>query len=102
MRNTSTTDVAAAPPSSGRPWWAYASGGRRLLAAAAVLHVALALGLHWAGRAQVAPGLIDRDGIMGSFAFDSYLYRDGAVRLLDVLKEGGLQGVGGRARARAR
>jgi hypothetical protein len=61
-----------------------------LLAAAAVLHVALAFGLHWAGRAQVAPGLVDRDGIMGSFAFDSYEYRRGAVRLAEVLRQGGV------------
>jgi hypothetical protein len=90
MRNTSTNDIAAAPPSPGRLLSAYASGGRRLLIAAAVLHVALALGLHWAGRAQVAPGLIDGDGIVGSFAFDSYEYRSAAVRLAGVLKEGGV------------
>lgn len=58
--------------------------------AAAVLHVLLALGLHWAGRAQVAPGLIDGDGIMGSFAFDSYEYQSGAARLAGVLKEDGV------------
>ncbi|HEX8688145.1 MAG TPA: hypothetical protein VF654_16655, partial [Pyrinomonadaceae bacterium] len=66
------------------------SGGRRLLVAAAVLHVALALGLHWAGRAQLAPGLVDRDGIMGSFAFDSYEYQRGAVRLAEVLRRDGV------------
>ncbi len=70
---------------------AFSSGGRRLLAAAALLHVALALGLFWAGRAQVAPGLIDRDGIMGSFAFDSYDYQRGAVRLAEVLKGDGVR-----------
>ena len=66
--------------------------GRRLLTAAAVLHVALALGLHCAGRAQVVPGLIDRDGIMGSFAFDSYEYQRGAVLLAEVLKKDGVAG----------
>jgi hypothetical protein len=58
--------------------------------AAAVLHVALALGLHWAGRAQFAPNLIDRDGIMGSFAFDSYEYQRGAARLVEVLRRDGV------------
>lgn len=66
------------------------AGGRRLLMAAALLHIALAVGLFWAGRAHVAPGLIDRDGIMGSFAFDSYEYQEGAVRLAKVLRQGGV------------
>jgi hypothetical protein len=74
----------------GRRLPALLSGGRRLLVAAAVLHVALALGLHWAGRAQLAPGLVDRDGIMGSFAFDSYEYQRGAVRLAEVLRRDGV------------
>ena len=65
--------------------------GRRLIAAAAVLHVVLAAGLFLAGRAQTAPGLIDRDGIMSSFAFDSYEYRRGAVRLVGILREGGVR-----------
>ncbi|HEX8721651.1 MAG TPA: hypothetical protein VF736_13530 [Pyrinomonadaceae bacterium] len=65
-------------------------GGRRLLAAAALLHVALAVGLFAAGRARVAPSLVDRDGIMPSFAFDSYEYRLGAERLEGVLRERGL------------
>src|SRR5687768_11294653 len=69
---------------------AFSSGGRRLLVAAAVLHVALALGLHWAGRAQLAPNLVDRDGIMASFAFDSYEYQRGAARLVEVLGREGV------------
>ncbi|HEV2708360.1 MAG TPA: hypothetical protein VGV59_20765, partial [Pyrinomonadaceae bacterium] len=68
--------------------FAASPGGRRLLMAAALLHIGLALGLFWAGRSQVAPSLIDRDGIMASFAFDSYEYRDGAARLAEVLKQG--------------
>jgi 4-amino-4-deoxy-L-arabinose transferase-like glycosyltransferase len=67
------------------------SSGRRLVAAAAVLHVALATGLFFAGRAQIAPSLIDRDGIMASFAPDSYEYRSEAVRLEDVLQEDGIR-----------
>ena len=78
-------------PFYGRPGCASSRGGRRLLAAAALLHVALALALFCAGRAQVAPGLIDRDGIMGSFAFDSYEYQRGAVRLAGILKGEGLR-----------
>lgn len=67
------------------------ASGRRLIAAAAVLHVALAIALFWAGRAQVVPSLLDRDGIMESFAFDSYEYQRGAVRLAGILKENGLR-----------
>ena len=63
---------------------------RRLLAGAAVLHLALAFGLHWAGRARVAPALIDRDGIVDTFAHDSYEYRDGALRLAEVLRGEGV------------
>ena len=59
--------------------------------AAALLHVALALVLFLAGRAQVAPGLIDRDGIMGSFAFDSYEYQSGGERLAEVFRQGGVR-----------
>ena|GEM_PF-370796 len=64
--------------------------GWRLIAAAALLHVALASGLFCAARAQAAPALIDRDGIMGSFAFDSYEYQRGAVRLAAVLRREGV------------
>lgn len=67
------------------------SSGRRLVAAAAVLHVALAVTLFWAGRAQIVPSFLDRDGIMESFAFDSYEYQRGAVRLAGILKESGLR-----------
>ncbi|HEX7317694.1 MAG TPA: hypothetical protein VF297_27575 [Pyrinomonadaceae bacterium] len=90
MGGTTNVNVVETAPLSARRVPAYASAGRRLLAAAAVLHVLLALGLHWAGRAQVAPGLIDRDGIMDTFAHDSYEYREGAVRLAEVLKRDGV------------
>lgn len=90
MRDTNTSGGGATPHPFGARARAHISGGRRLLTAAAVLHVALALGLHWAGRAQVAPGLIDRDGIMSSFAFDSYEYQGGAARLADVLRKDGV------------
>ena len=55
-----------------------------------MLHVALAAALFVAGRAQLAPSLVNRDGIMESFAFDSLEYRREAVRLAGVLKEGGV------------
>lgn len=57
---------------------------------AACVHVALAVGLFWAGRAQVAPALIDHDGIMSSFAFDSYEYQRAAVGLAEVLRQNGV------------
>ena len=97
MEGTNNVDDAEAPPHSARRGPAFVSAGRRLLAAAAVLHVVLALGLHWAGRAQVAPGLIDRDGIMDTFAHDSYEYRDGAVHLSEVLKRDGVAAWGAAA-----
>ncbi|HEX8130267.1 MAG TPA: hypothetical protein VF527_14280 [Pyrinomonadaceae bacterium] len=65
------------------------SNGWRLLAAAAIVHVALATGLFWAGRAQIAPGVIGRDGIMNSFASDGHVYRQGAARLVGVLRQKG-------------
>ena len=61
-----------------------------MLVTAALIHIALAVGLFWAGRAQVAPTFIDRDGIMDSFAFDSYEYQRGAVKLTEVLKQDGV------------
>ena len=90
MGGTTNVNIAEAPPLLEQRVSAFASSGRLLLVAAAVLHVVLALGVHWAGRAQVAPGLIDRDGIMDTFAHDSYEYRDGAVRLSEVLKRDGV------------
>ena len=68
----------------------FSSAGRRLLLAAALLHVTLALGLFWAGRMQLAPGFIDRDGIIASFAFDSYEYQRDAMRLVEVLRQHGV------------
>lgn len=74
-----------------RRFSAFTSRSQRLLIVAALLHVALAVGLFWTGRAQVAPSLIDRDGIIGSFAFDSYEYQSGAERLVEVFRQGGVQ-----------
>lgn len=90
MGDKTTSAYAGTPRVFGRRLSSFSFGGRRLLTAAAVLHVALALGLHWAGRAQLAPSLVDRDGIMGSFAFDSYEYQRGATRLVEVLRRDGV------------
>lgn len=68
----------------------FSSAGRRLLLAAALLHITLALGLFWAGRMQLAPAFIDRDGIVGSFAFDSFEYQRDARRLAGVLRQHGV------------
>jgi hypothetical protein len=73
-----------------RPLCASRGGRRRLLAAAGLLHLTMAVGLFVVGRAQVAPGFIDRDGIISSFAFDSYEYQRGAARLTEVLRQEGL------------
>lgn len=61
----------------------------RLLAIAGVFHICLAVGLFIAGRAQLTSSLIDRNGIMGSFAFDSYQYQGGATQLALTLRHGG-------------
>jgi len=60
-----------------------------LIAAAALLHVALAAGLFWAGRAQIAPRFLDRDGIIVSS--DSSEYRHEAIRLAETLKKDGFR-----------
>jgi hypothetical protein len=64
---------------------------KRLLLAAALLHIMLTVGLHVAGRTQITPNLIDPDGIMPSFASDSYTYRQPAIFLSAVLKEQGIR-----------
>ncbi len=64
--------------------------GPRLVATAAVLHLVLAIFLFSAGRAGFAPALINRDGIMGSFAFDSYDYQRGAIELAQLLGSGNI------------
>jgi len=68
-----------------------AISGPRLIVIAAILHVSFALALFVAGRAGVAPRLIDRDGIMGSFAFDSYDYQRGAIETSQLLRSGNLR-----------
>src|SRR5436853_6493181 len=69
---------------------AFSANGRRLIIVAALMHLTLAAGLFSAGRAEIAPSLVDRDGIMPSFAFDSYEYQRGAMRLAVVLTQDGI------------
>lgn len=78
--------LGAAPRRPGVRLAAFQLTGRRLLAAAALLHVALVSGMFLAGRAQVAPGLIDGDGVVDSFAADSHEYKRAAVRLAGILR----------------
>ena len=53
----------------------------RLIAGAALLHIVVTVGLFAIGRAQIAPSLVDRDGVMESLASDSYNYRREALGL---------------------
>src|SRR5688500_1533108 len=62
--------------------------GLKLVAVASALHVFLAFALFIAGRAQLAPTLINRDGIIESFAHDSYGYQAGAIQLAGHLRSG--------------
>ena len=62
---------------------------RRLIVCAAILHVALAVVLFAAGRAQIAPGLINRDGIVSRIGIDSFLYQKEAKELALTLRRNG-------------
>jgi len=54
------------------------------------MHLFLAIVLFVAGRVQIAPGLIDRDGIMESFAYDSFYFQRRAIVLAELLQGGHL------------
>lgn len=85
------TDFCAAGHSRfslARQFYAFPWGGLQLVMIASVLHVFLAAGLFIAGRAQLAPTLVDRDGIIDSFAHDSYEYQSGAIQLAQLLRSG--------------
>jgi putative peptidoglycan lipid II flippase len=64
--------------------------GIQLVVVASALHVFLAVALSIAGRTQIAPAFIDQDGIIDSFAHDSYEYQNAAIRLAAHLKNGEL------------
>jgi len=89
-RMTLPNSVTASVPGVSWRAFAFSSVGKRLLIAAALLHVVLAVGLFSAGRAHIAPGVIDRDGIIGSFAFDSYDYQREAARLVEIFRQVGV------------
>ena len=61
---------------------------RSFIVAAALFHLFLALALFVAARAQLAPSIIDRNGIMSSFASDGDTYQREAIELAGMLKNG--------------
>lgn len=60
----------------------------RLLAAAAILHPTISVLIYLAGRLRLIPGVFDTNGISGGFAFDSFLYRERAIKLVETLYDG--------------
>lgn len=60
-----------------------------LLLAAALLHILTTIAVFTVGRLAVAPGSFDENGV-GQFAFDSIRYREEALSLVQLLREGGL------------
>jgi hypothetical protein len=63
----------------------------KLMAWAALFHVAVAVLLFTAGRAQLAPKAVDRDGIVEAAAVDAVDYRGAAAALARTLREYGLR-----------
>jgi hypothetical protein len=63
---------------------------RYLLAAAVLLHIALIIVIALAGRFALVGNLFDANGISGAFAFDSFLYRQKSVELVEALARGDL------------
>lgn len=61
---------------------------RRLLLLAAILHITLAVVITLVGKFGVAPRTFDHNGIGISFAIDSVSYRQEAVQLTALLREG--------------
>lgn len=61
---------------------------RHLLLAAAILHLSLAILIALAGLFALLPNLFDENGISGAFAFDSFLYRQKSIGLVDALMRG--------------
>jgi hypothetical protein len=60
----------------------------RLLLAAGILHLTISVLIYLAGRLRLIPGVFDSNGISGGFAFDSFLYRDQAIKLVETLYDG--------------
>jgi hypothetical protein len=60
----------------------------RLLLLAAVLHVALAIAIALVGKSRILPHTLDSHGVGISFALDSVSYREQAVEMARLLREG--------------
>jgi hypothetical protein len=65
-------------------------GVARLLCAAAVLHLLVCVTVYALGRAAVAPGTFDENGVAVSFASDGVRYRADAAALGESLRRGEL------------
>ena len=61
---------------------------RRLLLLAAVLHITLAVVLTVVGKLKVDPRTFDNNGVGIAFALDSVAYRDEALKMAALLREG--------------
>jgi hypothetical protein len=89
---TKSGDIQREPAASGPlNFFGLTRDAKRLLAAAGLMHIVLAVLLFTIGRAQLVPSLISRDGIVESFAVDSYKYQEGAIRLAGVLQHEGIR-----------
>ncbi len=77
-------------PRNGKFEWVQFFTAKRLLIGFALLHITLAIALHVAGRTGVMPSLVDADGIVGSFAYDSYEYQKDAFALMAAIHDKGV------------
>lgn len=64
---------------------------RRLLLLAAVLHITLAIVITAVGKLEVDPRTFDNNGVGIAFALDSVAYRDEALKMAGLLREGKLR-----------
>ena len=81
-------------PRNGKFEWVQFFTAKRLLIGFALLHITLAIALHVAGRTGVMPSLVDADGIVGSFAYDSYEYQKDAFALMAAIHDKGVAAAG--------
>jgi hypothetical protein len=61
---------------------------RRLLLVAALLHIALAITIAVVGKARLLPNTFDTNGVGVAFALDSVSYREQALYMASLLREG--------------
>jgi hypothetical protein len=85
---TSLSDVSRSARSFANRFFTPPWKARQLVVIASALHLLLAVAIFVAGRAQIAAPVVDRDGIIGSFAVDSYKYQRSAVQLAGLLRSG--------------